>query len=361
MRLLHIIRNFAPNAMKNSIQILLVILSLCGLFPATLEAQGPDEAWSIREEYVRKHRHLAISEMKTSHIPASIKLAQALLESGAGRSDLARLANNHFGIKCHKEWNGPSILNDDDKPKECFRKYNNVEESYRDHSEFLKTRQRYSNLFTLNIYDYKAWAYGLKNAGYATNPVYPERLIKLIEEHRLYLYDKDSILMAETIPEPIAEPPLPDTLRTAETPALITSAGTSEEGRVIYSNNNVRYIICRAGDTQPRLAQEFDLYSWQIADFNELADDAPLTPGQVIYLERKRRKADTDFYLVKPGDDMHSISQKFAIRLNRLYKLNRLSTGMPPQPGDTIWMRKKKPSENDSGFSLFRIFNPSKK
>ncbi len=335
-------------------------MGIAGLVSVAFQSRGQDEARAIREEYIQKHKHLAISEMKSSHIPASIKLAQALLESGAGRSDLARLANNHFGIKCHKEWNGPSMLNDDDKPKECFRKYNNVEESYHDHSNFLRTRERYSNLFTLNIYDYKAWAYGLKSAGYATNPIYPEKLIKLIEEHQLYLYDKDTAFVADASPEPLAVPPMPDTIRTAETPVYLTSTGISDEGRTIYRNNDVRYIICRAGDTQPRLAQEFDLYSWQIADFNELADNAPLTPGQVIYLEKKRRKADTDFYVVKPGDDMHSIAQKFAIRLNRLYKLNRLDAGKQPLPGDTLWLRKKKPAENGSGFSLFRIFNPSK-
>lgn len=155
---------------------------------AAIAAQKPTGSKFTAEDYIRMYEKLAIRQMKKHGIPASITLAQGILESANGNSDLARNANNHFGIKCTTDWGGKSYYKDDDEPNSCFRKYPNVESSYEDHSDFLK-RKRYAALFSLKRTDYKGWAHGLKKAGYATNPKYPELLINLIERYSLYKYD----------------------------------------------------------------------------------------------------------------------------------------------------------------------------
>ena len=342
----------------------LFVLILCAFIVPT-KAQPPDSGFLLKEQYINQYKELAIKEMQLFGIPASIKLAQAVLESGAGRGELAQKANNHFGIKCKGEWKGDHYFKDDDLPKECFRKYKDVESSFRDHSLFLTTRDRYKSLFRLPITDYKAWARGLKDAGYATNPHYAERLIKIIEEHQLYLLDRN-------MPWPPAkEIPATDTaalaVKSDTLPAqvVITNpvvVATSKGGRQIFKNNGVKYIITERGDNIVDLAREFDLYTWQIYEYNDLAKDEVIQPGQIIYLGRKKRKAQEDFYVVKPGETMHAVSQKFAIRLSRLYDLNHMNPGTEPTPGDTLWMRQKKPvsMEKKDGFILFRIFRDLK-
>lgn len=330
-------------------------------FVLTLSAQPPDSGILLRKKYIDQYKELAIQEMQAFGIPASIKLAQALLESGAGRGELAQNANNHFGIKCKKEWQGDRYFKDDDLPKECFRKYNNVENSYRDHSLFLTTSDRYKSLFRLPMTDYKSWARGLKEAGYATNPTYAESLIKIIEEHQLYVLDEGGTWppkQEEAPAEPILNKAQLDTLAAQVNVFKPEKITVTREGREIFKNNGVKYIITLQGDNIIDLAREFDLYTWQIYEYNDLPKDADIKKGQIIYLANKRRKAVEEFYVVEPGETMHSISQKFGIRLKRLYDLNRMNYGTQPNPGDTLWMRRKKPSsfENNDGFILFRIF-----
>lgn len=330
-----------------------------------VQAQPSDSGFSTREQYINQYKEIAIREMQLYGIPASIKLAQAVLESGAGRGELAQKANNHFGIKCKGEWQGEHYFKDDDAPNECFRKYKDAESSFRDHSLFLTTRDRYKNLFRLPITDYKGWARGLKEAGYATNPAYAERLIKIIEDHQLYLIDQG-------VPwPPRKDEPAPviaeNTKKVDTLPAQLEVfhpefVASSTEGRQIFKNNGVKYIVTKPGDNIVDLAREFDLYTWQIYEYNDLPRDEVVKPGQIVYLSRKKRKAEEDFYVVKPGETMHSISQKFGIRLQRLYDLNHMNYGSEPASGDTLWMRKKKPSnfEKKDGFILFRIFKGSK-
>jgi len=164
-------------------------LLITGILILAFQFPGFSQKKITVEEYIDKYQDLAISEMKKHRIPASIKMAQAILESGSGNSELAVKANNHFGIKCHKGWTGKTYHKDDDEKDECFRKYKSPEDSYRDHSHFLTSRDRYKSLFDLEITDYKGWAYGLKQAGYATNPRYPELLIRIIEVNGLTRLD----------------------------------------------------------------------------------------------------------------------------------------------------------------------------
>lgn len=296
--------------------------------------------FSVRELYIQQYKDIAREEMRLYGIPASIKLAQALLESGAGKSELAGRSNNHFGIKCHKEWTGPSVLKDDDARNECFRKYKGVEDSYRDHSLFLTSRPRYEVLFKLPITDYKAWAYSLKNAGYATNPVYAEKLIKIIEEHQLYRFDSFEEPVNVSIEHDFA---IDDTIVRDEHP-IITSASTKGPGgRDIFTNNEKKYIIYRKGDTPSSVALDFDLYTWQIYEFNDLPLETTLIAGQIIYIEKKKRKGDEDFHVVKVGESYHDIAQKHGIRLNSLLHKNGVNAATNPKPGETLWLRKNKP------------------
>ncbi|MBP8978393.1 MAG: glucosaminidase domain-containing protein [Bacteroidales bacterium] len=351
------------NEIRNWAKAAVLVFIFSSGFYFSIEAQDTSNAgFKIREAYIQKYKALAIREMVEYGIPASIKLAQAVLESGAGNGELAKIANNHFGIKCHKEWTGDKFFKDDDSVKECFRKYESVEESYRDHSLFLRSRERYSNLFRFDICDYKAWAYGLKNAGYATNPAYPQLLIKIIEEHQLTRYDhpgSDTLQLANIETDSsIARGGTADNNLTSERgPVDVSPVKITKEGRKIYKNNDSKYIIYRQDDTPIRIAQEFDLYTWQIYDFNDLELDNPIKPGDMVYIEKKKRKASEEFYIVKPGDDMHAISQKFGIRLQNLYELNRMNFGTEPQQGDTLWLNKKKPADmQNRSPGILRIF-----
>jgi hypothetical protein len=298
------------------------------------------------EEYIETYRDLSISEMKKYRIPASIKLAQGILESASGNSELATKARNHFGIKCHKGWQGKTFIMDDDEKNECFRKYGSVEDSYRDHSEFLTTRDRYSSLFSLRIDDYKGWAKGLKKAGYATNPRYPDLLIKIIEENELYLYDRKGA-GRKTIARIEAEEKSPalvlnsDQLEDSKVFSEIVPIETSPDGRNIYLNNGVKFIFAREGDDFYTLAHEFDIYAWQIWKYNELEKTDRISKGQVIYLEKKKRRADKVFpeHVVKEDENLGYISQIYAVRLKRLRKMNGIEPGDRLSPGQIVRLR----------------------
>lgn len=288
-----------------------------------------------RAEYVEAYKDIAISEMHAYGIPASIKLAQAILESGSGNSRLARDANNHFGIKCHG-WQGRTIRADDDAPQECFRAYDNAEQSFRDHSLFLTTRPRYSALFDLDITDYKGWARGLRKAGYATNPRYADLLIKIIEDLQLYRYDTMS---ADMLAETRAATQKSDTYDARRNVAAMKGK------RTIFTNNDRKFIIATPADNFYILAEEFNIYSFQVWKYNELTSSDKLVEGEMVYLEKKRRKAAVPFHTVSQGETMRSISQLYGIRLNRLYRLNRMDRDEKPRVGQVLWLQDRKPRE----------------
>ena len=251
------------------------------------------------EDYIRRYRTIAVDEMKRHRIPASITLAQGLLESGAGMSTLARQSNNHFGIKCGRGWRGRTVRHDDDRRNECFRAYRNVKDSYEDHSKFLCGNQRYASLFRLKITDYKGWAYGLKKAGYATNPRYAQQLIGIIELYRLDRYDKKGGLKeAERFSNPHDS----------------------------YMANGLVYIVARPGDSFKALSKELGISSRKLRTYNELPKDYRFCGGEIIYLEKKNTRAQKGFVIhkVKAGDSMYSISQTYGIRLKYLYKMNKM-------------------------------------
>jgi len=283
-----------------------ILFSICCLFfsYSNLFAQ---KRFTI-EEYIETYQDIVIEHRKTYGIPASIKMAQAILESAFGNSDLARNAHNHFGIKCH-DWQGETYLKDDDKKDDCFRKYKDPIESFVDHSIFLSTRKRYAFLFDLDKTDYKAWAHGLKQAGYATNPKYPDLLINLIEKHNL------SVLDSKTDKEINIKP-----LKPTQT---ITENPTSAINREVKTNNRVKYIVSQRGDSFEKIATDMNMRTWQLYRYNELEKTNAIKENQIIYLQPKRRRSyEFKTHIVEKGEDVYSVSQKYAIKTKHLFRLN---------------------------------------
>jgi len=294
-------------------------------------------------EYITTYKGIAIDKMHEFRIPASIILAQGLLESGSGNSELAENANNHFGIKCHKEWTGMTYTMDDDEKNECFRKYASAAESFNDHSYFLTSRPRYAGLFSLDILDYKGWAYGLKSAGYATNPRYAEMLIKIIEENELYLYDSESgAKLAKKAKEKIPSGKKDSAIEKVIRHADYDFVEVAEGNRSIYVNNNVRLTYAREGDNIQTIAKDLGVHAFQLLRYNELGKNEEIATGQVIYVEPKKRKAAEETHTFLKGETMRDISQQYGVRLNSLYKKNNIAEGHEPEPGTKIYLRKKK-------------------
>ena len=327
----------------------LVILSClfsCRAYKPLISSSTPDQ--SVRD-YVNSYKDLAVSEMNRTGIPASITLAQGIIESDCGHSTLAREANNHFGIKCHDNWTGPTVRHNDNRRNECFRKYGKPEESFYDHSDFLKSGSRYSFLFDLNSADYKAWAAGLKKAGYATNPDYANMLIRTIEENNLWNFDRGSNTISIASQTKVTEnsptaPPSADSVKKALTFSNGNAAVLAVVPRV-KENNRVQYIIVKDGDTPEKLENEFQLLKWELEKYNELKNDFTLTPGQILYLQPKRDKAEPgkEYYNTLEGDTMYLISQRYGIKLKKLYEMNRMDEGTEPEAGRKIWLRSIKP------------------
>lgn len=267
-----------------------------------------------RLDYIDEYKNIAIREMNEYGIPASITLAQGILESADGQSELARLANNHFGIKCHSSWEGERVYHDDDEDNECFRKYDNAEASYRDHSLFLRNGRRYSSLFDLDPFDYEAWAKGLKDAGYATDRHYPDRLIKIIEDYSLHQYDN------------LRYDPDEDAIVSGEHEIRIHPSG-------------LEYVVVRAGDNWNRLSIEVDVEIDRLVRYNDFTWDTQLEEGMTIFLERKNRKGYTESHRVGDGETMHSISQRYGMRLEQLYRRNHMMPGQEPVPGEVLVLR----------------------
>ena len=318
---------------NRSHQLILYLLLQCALlsgFPAFPQSPSYDQQvqW-----YIEACRELAVNEMKSYGIPASITLAQAIVESRAGQSPLATEANNHFGIKCHAEWTGKTYLMDDEQPGECFRKYDSQGASFRDHSEFLTTRDRYKFLFSLDIRNYEAWAYGLKSAGYATNPDYPGMLIRTIQRYSLSQYD----LPEEAVPA-IAVTPADNTLLQAYR-SLFTYFGPGPNGRKVYLNNHVTCTFATAGDDLLKIARDFRIPARSLLEYNDLSRAGGVGEGQVIYLEPKKRKAMQDVHVVGFNQSMWEISQVFGIRLQLLLRKNGLPDGFQPPAGKMLRLR----------------------
>lgn len=299
---------------------LLVLAFLCQ--ELTILAQPAERRYS-RKEYVERWKDEAIAQMNNHGVPASITLAQGILESADGNSPLAKYANNHFGIKCH-DWTGETFIQDDDRSNECFRKYENAEDSYNDHSLFLKNRERYSDLFLLATTDYKGWAHGLKKAGYATNPQYAYLLIQVIEENDLHQYDKE-LTFAHKVIKPKVAP--------------VTAVGFKKH-EVKVHDNNIRFIVAKKGDTPYKIAKEFDMGLWQIYKYNDLAHTDKIDEGDIVYLQPKRNKAKFEFHVAEEGDTMKKISQKYGIKLKKLYQRNNMARGSEPQKGTVLYLRK---------------------
>jgi LysM repeat protein len=286
-------------------------------------------------EYIKKYKDIAIRSMKRYKIPASITLAQAILESGSGKGRLARKANNHFGIKCHNDWHGKTFRMNDDYKHECFRKYKNPEASFADHSKFLTAKGRYSFLFKYPITDYRKWAYGLKRAGYATNPRYPQLLIGIIERYKLYRYDKttrkhwwqSSKKTKITYSEP--------------DPDQFVTAGKNRNGRSYYLNNGKKLIVVRSGDTFKKIAHDFEMSVHRLLRFNDVKRSFIIHPGDLLYLQKKARKAEKPYFyhVVKQGETLWQISQLYGIRLKVLRRRNNLPRVYQPAVGTRLKLR----------------------
>lgn len=288
-----------------------------------------------KEDYILHYKDVAITEMNLYHIPASITLSQGILESASGNSNLARKANNHFGIKCHKGWTGPTFHMDDDAENECFRKYNDPYESFKDHSIFLSTRDRYAFLFELKITDYKGWANGLKKAGYATNPKYPELLIKIIEDYELYKYDKlyNKPVLASNKNEFSNQK---GNKNGDDFKAIAIGAANRE----IFENNGVKFIYAKSGDTFWSIAQDLNIYTWQVYRYNDLKKNQQIREGQKLYLERKKNKGPVSYHTASAGESLHDISQQYGVKLNKICKYNSLRKDANLFPAQRIKLTK---------------------
>ncbi len=262
------------------------------------------------EQYIIKYKDFAIIEMFRAGVPASITLAQGILESQNGNSRLAREANNHFGIKCKTGWAGKTIIASDDTDGECFRAYESVLESFQDHSNFLRENWRYSDCFKLERTDYVAWAEGLRKAGYATNPKYNTLITGIVERYKLHQYDLASM------PE-----------------------GVTPEYEI--KNNELPIVFVKQGETVDIIAQKNDMSSRQIYRYNDLPKGTPIEPGDVIYLKPKRRKGSEPFHIVQDGENMHDLSQMYGIKLKQLYKKNHIEPGEEAVTGTKLYLQKK--------------------
>jgi len=287
------------------------------------------------DEYIHTYCSMAVAEMKRSGIPASVTLAQGILETECGNSDLVKKSNNHFGIKCKSTWTGESVTHTDDAPNECFRKYSNPADSYKDHSDYLKTSPRYAALFQLAPSDYKGWAYGLKRAGYATNPQYPQIVISNIEKYNLQQYDN----LTEQDFDNLAV----KKLLNAQKPVVqnITVDITAIENSIKLKNkiNGLKALMAPKGTSLLVIASKANIDLGKLLEFNDLTTDGLLNDEQVIYLEKKPKQGNRDFYIVLQIETLYDISQNNAIQLKYLLDLNNMDENQTVQKGTKIKLR----------------------
>lgn len=271
-----------------------------------------------RIQYIDQWKEVAQQNMREYNIPASIILAQGILESGSGNSDLARKANNHFGIKCHASWTGAKFYKDDDAKDECFRSYPHAMDSYRDHALFLTSGKRYESLFSIEVTDYKSWAHGLKKAGYATHPEYAQKLIRVIEENELYRFDNADQLVR------------PDIKPQTSSSKINKSNGSSETitiGLQTTSVNKVQCVIVQPGQTLYKISQESGVSLRQLYKYNDFKEGKEvLTPGEIVYLQPKRAKSSDKKVVTVQGSDtsLRQISQEHGVKLKSLMRKNNI-------------------------------------
>lgn len=329
------------------------------------------QTWATEEQYIQRFAGYAVEEMEKYKIPASITLAQGLLETGGGQSRLAQLGNNHFGIKCKEDWTGKTMSHTDDAPNECFRVYDDPKQSYEDHSIFLATRKFYEKLFDLDIKDYKAWSHGLKKAGYATNPKYAYILIKKIEKYRLYEYDnttskevlvtilnqfpnlkEDREFLARYQPKEVKKLPV---IAKAEPKKEIKKEPIEIKERVKskyeilnsmlvlnHPNGGLKYVVVPEDTNVRFVANKFGISENRLMKWNEL-ERSDLKKNAIVFLEPKNSDGNVETYKAESGEDMYAISQKFAVKLHRLYAKNRMDDGQNPSAGQLIYLKDKKP------------------
>lgn len=328
-------------------------LLLLGLlyFSITVFAQG-----NSRESYIKKYRKIAIREMERAGIPASIKLAQGILESNGGKSTLARKAKNHFGMKCGPVWTGDTYyLEDDDYNdagkliKSCFRVYKKAQDSYIAHSEFLRDprkRYRYGDLFRLNPRDYKAWARGLKAAGYATSPTYAEKLIRIIETYELYQYDKKGAPEVD-IPDDDRYPDEIDFENEEDEKEEVIADDLNDSGILIL--NDVKMVLAEKNDTPLEIANRTGIKVRCVLKYNDdlTRPTQDITPNTRVYLQKKRNgyRGKKKYHQVRAGETLDYISQAYGIKLSKLYKRNRIPEGRQPREGSLIKLRGWKVSK----------------
>lgn len=268
-------------------------------------------------DYIDRYSGMAIQQMEAYGIPASITLAQGLLESAAGKSTLAREGNNHFGIKCHSEWKGRTMYRNDDLPNECFRAYANVEDSFRDHSLFLR-KNRYARLFDLQLTDYKGWARGLKACGYATDPNYAERLISIIELYSLNEMDKKG------------------RQEYTDTPYFITQM--LKATHVVRKTDGLHYVIAQPGDTYGKIALELNMSPKKLLEYNDCKKDREIKAWEEVYLQEKRDTPlkDDSKTTIGDGESLHSVAQRYGMKLS---VLKRLNPDVKDEPGTVVKLR----------------------
>lgn len=344
---------------------LAIFLISCGFMLSASLLANPDK--SPQAVYIERYSALAVEEMYRSGVPASITLAQGLLESRYGLSELAVEANNHFGIKCHN-WAGAKMFYDDDKKNECFRRYASAEDSFRDHSDFLRYRDRYKFLFDLDPTDYKGWAHGLRKAGYATDPSYPQKLIKLIEEYDLGRFDT-----LRTVPQEVADADggkitkeerkairkerkaarkearkeIPESPSSIEQPKPVNRDYAEtfrfNMSRQMYSQNGVPFVYASEGDTFAGIAETYGLFLKEILRYNDLDDVSVLHPGQIVYIQPKKKQAahGLDKYIAESdGEVLWDIAQRFAVKLESLCRMNHISEEYVLREGEVLKLRK---------------------
>lgn len=310
------------------------------LFCLNLPAQQSE----LVKNYISQYKDLAIAEMQRTGVPASIKLAQGINETMAGTSDLVLRSNNHFGIKCKSNWTGETVKHDDDARGECFRKYPSPENSFRDHSDFLRGNQRYAFLFELDPTDYSGWAWGLKKAGYATNPRYAMALIRTIEDYGLQEYTLIAMGRIQSKENPLVVTEQPGMSGNGTTTAVIipdVSPVRPDYPKGVFKINETKVVYVPKGTSYLALAREYDVDLSKIFEFNEIPRSEEVDRDRLVYLQRKRKTGNSEFHTVRPGESLHDIAQNEAIRIESLMELNWLRKGDVPAIGEQLSLHRK--------------------
>ena len=331
----------------------LLAATLAAVLPVQAQKKMQQRTRITREEYIDRYKRIAVAHMERYGIPASITMAQGILESDCGNSFLSLSSNNHFGIKCKSNWTGERVYHDDDEKGECFRKYQTVEESYADHAEFLDSQTRYDSLFAYSPTDYRSWARGLKAAGYATAPDYAERLIRIIEESRLYLLDKDDGLRmyasqtgsGKSGEEWFANQSSVGSVQDADRidPDDYRVTVNARSGYGIYQSNGLFYVIAKEGDTYASIGEIFRLSAKNLRSFNDRKSGEEPSKGDIVFIRRKhdRWEGNVQAHTVLEGETLYSIAQSYGIRLKSLAKLNKMKTNAVLHKGDRIKLKKQ--------------------